>query len=738
MTERSRWLAPLVAALVFLFAPRAWAIEYEIFIDVDDENDLFELNTTEQISDSTYVTLVDLMRRGTNLDEATREELYALPNLTYADVDRILAYRKEAGHIRDPAVLVSAGVLDRKLLASLAAFIVIGEESTRKAPVSGFVQYQTVWTSRDRRAPPMILQARVNTLKHLTIGMAGQLNRNRLGEVRWDPNRDAFTAQPNRTRPQLTKAFIQWDTPKFGAILGSYRIGFGQKLTFDNSGRYTPNGFFLDDSYYRRVKSTRLCKESAGELDETPCDTNVYGTPDYRFRYGLLGAAVGAKHLSVGDSWFQLYGFFSYQPRDIYQYMIDDRNVCDDPSSDAPECSAPKVYKAQDDPLAETSTYSYQTLPNMFALALGGGNFSWFHDRRTHVGVTGYGASPRWLVAGAKPDFADYAPLPYGGAFGAVGVDASWGRRWADLFAEVSRSFDHQDGLGGGFAGILRATATWDVHEVEVSARYYDTKFVNPFARPIAGLDVNAGLRASDEAGGRIRYSALLAKRLVLRTFLDVWTNIASKRPELRTYVRADFEATKWFSPGLWVTIQDRDTRNYGGAAESFCSLQDNGYASDANDAVTEDDPSNQNATSDVASYVEGCTGERYTLQPRMRFTPHDRVSFLLQYRHSFTEDTDYPNSVRHDGAAYFMISARPIDRLLIRSRFRFFDNDLQNNLAYERSVWAYLELSYRVARWLTPRVRYDVYARIDDRPSTQARVPVPEHWLWFELESRF
>jgi hypothetical protein len=725
VTELRRWLAPVLALLLWSIARPARAIDYEVFIDVDDEDELFDLYVTEQITESTYLTLVEVLRRGIDLDEATREDLYSLPNLTYADVDRILGYRADAGHITDPAALVAAGVLDERTVASLAVFITVGSEELRKAPVRGFVQYQTVWTVRDERAPPMLLQARITTLRHLTIGIAGVLNRNRLGKVGWDANRDALAAQPNRTRPQLTKAFVQWDTEKWGVIAGSYRIGFGQRLTFDNSGRYTPNGFFLDDAYYRRVKLTRLCRQSAGELDAAPCDPNTYVTPDYRYRYGLLGVAAGAKHIDVGKGWMQAYGFFSYQPRDLYQYQAYDRSTCADPlDADDEGCASPPVYKAQDDPLAPTSSFSYQSLPNMFALVIGGANVSWFADRRTHVGVTGYGATPRWLTKGADTDFRPYSLLPYGGAFGAVGADASWGYRWADLSAELSRSFDHERGRGGGYAAILRQTSTWDVHELEVSARFYDKEYNNPFARPIAALDQSAGLRASDEAGVRVRYNATLAKQVIVRAFLDVWSEVSSPHPKIKSYAHVDWYANRWFQPGLWVDIQDRDARP-GTGFDAYCDLGD--YADGG------DDPSAIGASS-----ASACSGERYSLTGRMAFQPHPRLALTLQYRHDFTEDSHYPRGVRHDVNGYFMISTRPIDPLRIRGRVRFYDDDLQNNHRFERSLWMFVDVSYRVARWLTPRVRYDFIQRLDRRASTAARDPVPEHWLWLELESRF
>lgn len=749
-------------------ATTAHAIEYEVFVDVDDEDDLYELYASGQIGEDSYLSLLEIMRRGTDLDTADRDELYTLPNLTYAEVDRILAYRTEAGRLRDPAALVPAGVLTQRKLAAIAPFLTTGDAKKVKAPVSGFAQFQTVWTSKDTRVPAMSLQARVTTLRHLTVGLGAIVTRNRLGPVTWDPNRQALTAESAAPRVRLPKAFVQWDTPEYGVIAGSYRIGFGQRLTFDNSGRYTPNGFYLDDALVRRVELTRLCKESTGELDDAPCDTSVYVTPDHSFRIGLLGAAAGAKHIKVKSGWLQVYGFFSYQPRDLYQYQVYDKRACEDPTVDSEQCTSPDVFHKRSPLLADTSEFSFQTLPNMFDLVLGGGNFAWFHDRRTHVGVTGYGAQPRWLVGGADLDFRPYSPFPSGGAFGAVGADASWGYRWADIFAEVSRSFDRERDpgfvldnpndlapLGGGFAGILRHTATWDVHEIEATVRYYDDDYNNPFARPIAASDQSGGVRASDEVGGRLRYSAFLGDRAALRTFLDIWSDTAGEQIQLRTFARADVDATKWFRPGLWFEARDRNLRSAASVlgvgtdsdplspgqqvTESFCDLGDSASTFDTNDGIVPNTNDFEDIDPDsIEDDLTICTGERYSVTPRLRFAPHKRVWLLLQYRHDFVEDGNYPDSIRHDANAYFQIAARPIDPLRLRMRWRYYSDDIADSARLEESVWGYVDVSYRVARWLVPRLRYDIVFLLDDRATTQARQPNPAHWLMFEVESRF
>ncbi|MCA9698307.1 MAG: helix-hairpin-helix domain-containing protein, partial [Myxococcales bacterium] len=288
------WLTGVLLALLCLLPRPALAIEYEVFIDVDDEDDLNELLASDQISEDTFNTLIELRRRGVDLNEASREELYSLPNLTYEDVDRILAYRAEAGIIHAPADLAAAGVLDLRTLGSILTFIRAGDPEARLTATHGWVRYQTAWSTQDRGVPPMVMQARVTTLRQLTIGAAGFVTRQRPGPPVWDPNRDALMAEQMKPRVNLPKAFVQWDGDKFGVIVGSYRAGFGQRLIFDTTNRYTPNGFYFDDAVYRPNQLGQICRESAGELPESPCAGdlgNTYGIKDFRWRDSQRGVA---------------------------------------------------------------------------------------------------------------------------------------------------------------------------------------------------------------------------------------------------------------------------------------------------------------------------------------------------------------------------------------------------------------------------------------------------------------
>jgi hypothetical protein len=749
--------ALFMAALLAVVLPRsAHAIEYEVFIDVDSYDELNELWVAGIISEDTFNTLVELQRRGLDINRADRELLYSLPNLTYDDVDRIIAYRTEVGVINTPADLVAAGVLDSQKLGSILMFLRIGNDREKLTATHGWVSYETAWSQMDRGVPPMVMRARITTLRQLTVGVAGFVTRQRPGNPVWDPNREALIAEEMQPRFVPRKYFVQWDTSRWGVIAGTYRMGFAQRLTFDNSNSYTPNGFFLDDAVYRYNKLGTACRESAGELPESPCAGEageIYVSRDWRWRDNdLRGIAIGAKHLSLPVGWLQVYGFGSWQSRQIYQYELYDKRSCEDPRSTDPMCGAPEVFVSRDgQPLLDpTSSHKFQTLPNMYDEVLGGGNFSWFHDRRTHVGLTGYGATALWKVKGAELDFQEWSPTPFGGPWGAVGADMAWGRGWSDLAFEVARSFDSMKRVtnnseysggsstygGGGFAGIMRHTSTFGDNEIEVTARYYDTNYANPYAGPISQPDEYDGNRARNEAGGRIRYGGRVADRLDLRASADIWVQPTQLAPKMLSYVRSDLDVNRWFRPGLWLQYRSSDLRPN---SNRGCQLD---YEGDGN---SED--SNYTETGDV-DYRSGCINEMGQVIARFAFRPiKNKLSIIAMYQHEFIDDTRINYRMRQDSVAMLTVRANPISSFRIAARIRYVFEDIHVDARhppdgvddkYQQYVWSYLDLSYVISKVFLIRTRYDVFAWLDERDSTLSRIPGTEHRLRLELEARF
>ena len=720
MQLRKARVALVLAATIVL--PRvAAAHPYETFIDVDSEEDLYDLHATGQIDDSTLAELVEVMQRGVDLNKADREELYSLPNLTYDEVNAILTYRDTAGFIRDPVDLVVNDVLSQDKLEAIAAFLVVSSPSRPLFATDGWIRSQTRWTVNDGdKTPPVALQARLSTLQHLTVGAASTLSRNRISDVVYDPTRGALSARAADDQVHVPKLYAEWEGDKWAAIAGTYRIGFGQRLTFDNTSLYTPNGFVVDDQLYRDDYLVTACKEAAGELPTSPC-TGVagdeYTTPDYRWRDGLLGAAVGMHDVPVGTGTLQSYGFFSYQPRSIYQYEIYDKNTCDDPHNDGdPGCSAPTVYKRGEDPLDPTSRFSYETLPDMYAEMTAGGNVSYATGRRSHIGVTGYGSTINWLTRGVNLDFQEWSRYPYGGPFGAVGADGAIGFGMNDLFGEVTRSFDSTPGGGGGFAGLVRLVTTLAHHnELETSVRYYDTDFKNPYARPIAASDELEGSRARDEAGLRLRYTALLDKRLSLRAMADGWRSPSDGSSNILLEERSDVDLTDQYGVGLWALYENKDLGQNGvGQCFSIPTMTDENGA------------------------PIPCAGEKYQVTGRFRYTPVKRYSLVAQYSHAILGDNHDTSSYRQDAQASLIATAKPTDDIRVRARTRYLFQDVADNTYLEQSLWSYVNLEYRLRQRDKLSLRYDLYIYLDKRMNTAARTPSPEQWLWLSYESRF
>lgn len=684
----------LVFTCLLALTPRtASAVQYEVFIDIETEEDLYDLLVTEQISESSFNALLLLHQTRVELNRASRQGLYLLPNLDYGHVDRILAYRREVGVIHGLGDLVAARVLKSELVSSMRAFVIVRVPDAPKPRASGFLRVQGRWSGRHDRLPPAsAVQARVKALHNLDIGVAGTLTRNGLHRARWDPSRAALSAEAERVRFDVPKLYIEWEDDDWEIVGGTYRVGFGQRLTFDVTDQVTPNGFFGDYELRRDNELGLACRRSAGELQVSPCPSDRVArvTPDYAWTNRLAGVAVGLKALPLGQGWLQAYAWGSYQVHRIAQIEIFNAGACDDPGRDEdPACGAPPVYVRTGDPTAPASVAAFATLPAMYVEGLAGANASYFWHDRAHVGLTGYGSVPKWLVRGAELGFQEFSRKPFGGPFGALGVDAAFGFRAQDFFAEVARSFDSQLGGGGGYGLVLRSVTTLPGSEVDVSVRYYGAKYVNPYARPVSAPDELDGLRARDEAGLRLRATTQLGQRVGLRTAVDGWRELSSGALNGLLFARMDLRIASSWAWALWTEYRNS-------------------------------------------------ASQRFVVATRLAYEPVRRFAISGQFQHRWVGSNRAGPQFQQDVAAILNVTARPADLLRLRLRLRYDFEDVWNNHRLPQTLWAYLDAALTVRERDMLRVRYDLRAFLDHRESTRARVPNPEHWLWLEYIFRY
>jgi hypothetical protein len=596
MFNRAQYLS--IAVLAAVLSP-AGANPYQSFLDAETEQDLYDALSVHQIDSETFERLLDLLARGVDLDVASRPELYELPNLTYGEVDAILAYRAQRagqGGLGDGRSLVFAGILDELHYEAIAPFLAIRSSAPGWGGVRGWAQAQTRSSIEERGVPPLGLRVRASGFGWWTGGVAVAVTRQRLDDVRYDPNRQSLIAGEPEVRVALPKAYLRWEDERYAVLLGSYRAGFGQRLVFDTTGAEQPAGFTFDDQLVTSAGQTRACKLSTGE-SPSPCAVQDDGeaaavTPDMRWRESLLGAAISAKRLSIGPGWLGLHTWGSYAERAVYQYELIDRARCPDPRRELdPGCAALAVVQRPEGPLLSPAPrHAYQTLPAMFAEALLGGNATYSLDRRTRFGLTGYAARSSDLVEGVVLGTQPGSRFPGGLRWGALGGELAVGNGALDLGAELARSFDElprDAGVaeGGGLGAVVRLVMsrrhTEDVREppppgsvppgdraagagspstggeLELTARYYQATFVNPYARPVAAADELQGQRARDEAGVRARAS-WSGPHAGLRASLDVWSNTRRGSPRVAGDVRAEVQARPRLSWGASLAFTAR------------------------------------------------------------------------------------------------------------------------------------------------------------------------------------
>ena len=729
----------LTSALVAV--PVAWlalasvadAAPYEAFIDIESPEDLDDLLATGQIDSETHAALYELLARGVDLDRATREELYSLPNLTYDEVDAILGYRETQGFIANPADLVAAGAVTEQKLLAIAAFLVQVDRRRGEYAPRGDVVVRTRASQGDHDLPPILLRARVSFGKDLSAGFAATLTRLRVGAVSWDPNNHALLADRPGLRPHLPKVFVRRRTDKLDVIAGTYRIGFAERLTFDNSADYTPNGIYADNQISSSDSElSRECKESIGGLAASPC-TGVYEyvTPDFHWSDGLLGVAAGSDHLPLsGDSYLQAYAWGSYQPRSIYQYELVDRLACPDPRDQTdPACKAPTVLvrPEADDPFTPAAAAAYQTLPDLYAETLVNDHLTVHTARHDFVGVTAYGATTRWLIDqpdDVRLDAQEWSRLPIGGRYGAIGASAGLGRGIYDGFAEVTRSFDRiPDGPGaidggGGIGAIVRGTRSVRKREVEVSLRYYDPDFVNPYAGSIAASDEVEGQRVRGEQGVRVKYAGLhgnLNLRLSIDALRSYIVDTDSWAPRLTTYAHVDLQASDQLTYGVWIDFADKDL---GAGGYGAC------YETEIDEGLT-----------DAPDF---CRGMRLKTLGRLRYKVDRSLTFTASLQHSWVDDPRYDDKRRNDVAGTLIALWRPSPKLRVRGRVKYLSEDISDGEYLEESVWTYAEVVSRVRARDTLTLRGDLFVFLDDRDSSARRSPQPELRVLASYQARF
>lgn len=283
----------------WLVSTPTWAAIYENAVAVDDEETLFDLQQRQDVSTATVETLLELMREGVDINLATREQLSDVPGLQLQDVEAILTHRHAHGPFNSLEQLVEAQLLSSEQLQQLRPFLKLS--SAGDFLIRGRARLVSRFTATDNVAPPVLLSARLAGPAQLSAGVMLATTRLLASPPHYDATRDALQVQGIHYSVHLPRFFVQWAPGKAKILLGTYTVGFAERLTLDTSRRVTPNGMYLTDDFQRPLDLARPCRVSnvrglfdasqAASCSESVDEAVPYVTSDFNCRRGVSGSS---------------------------------------------------------------------------------------------------------------------------------------------------------------------------------------------------------------------------------------------------------------------------------------------------------------------------------------------------------------------------------------------------------------------------------------------------------------
>jgi hypothetical protein len=668
----------LLALAVLLTAIPVAAYDYRAPILVDDEDDIYELLLSGDIDDDEKDTLVELYRDPLDLNEASRQELYGLPGLTYTMVDAIIARRDDKPFTSVAQVKKVAGI-DNEIYVQLRPFIDVvrvrketGPE--RKSKIQGQVRAKVAdrikgegrnTTAKvDDDLPESYLRIKVKDAGLWEVG-AAVVTQNTVGAVSKvedipyvveiddlgfpveksiDYNEFYFVKTSGETYlPSWPKVYAKFEFEDIKALAGSYRVGFGQRLLIDNIGQQNPYGF-KPDLYI-------------GEGE--------YGFSPYR---GFFGAVATVPLMSNGKQRLEATPFFSWWRHDIYQsdmkHKVGEADGCysEDPESCYQKYALLEPYKD-----VGYLKLDSQSFPRAWSELIGGANATLHFGRYSHVGLTGF-ASMVDFHFGDDDAVLTGNGYPERKLFYAMGLDGAYVAGDLSMFGEVAL----MDNLS--YAGIGRAL--WELGDfvVEGSAHYYDVEYDNPHSRGSAMADQFDGSARKGELGGMLSLKYRPVKWLSVRLDQDIWQTPVWKDGDTKeestdvlrgeTYLRIDTVPVEKVRLGGFFKLADRDITESGTDEEYYSS----------------DEPAR---------------GEKYQWGAQLSTQLIPNIRVWAYYKQAFIDvgsnspDKDVPKDSREmEHYAVLKVSLRPLafvekkweKLLVIDARGKYFEGDLEGD----------------------------------------------------------
>lgn len=724
-----RCSSPLLTGLLILWmAAPAQAREYSTEIDINDEDDLRELYYDVQIDEEEFRILLLLLDNPVDINRSEKSDLYALPGISAQVADAIVEER----NLNGPYVLL-ADLMTRvegiswRTLDRIEPFVYLSMPDGTKPAFRGTIYYglyrdfdactpiEDDYEARSKyrcqlgydKWPAMLLSARVEILGWLDVGFAGAMHEG-VKKAVYDPASRDIYASYGAPLFEPHSAYVRVRRAHGEVIGGSYHADFGRGLVIGTSGNRDRHGYSLQ----------KLVTVGA----ETSIDPHD----------GLFGAGARAHSLQVGRADFDLSVFGSIRSYDLYSSYMKLTAGESNPNLITENYSSPRIW-------IDGQRSRSITLPDVFRVGLAGGNVTVRFNRRTHVGVTGYGAfQDRTAMEGIDdPDvFVVSQRWPTDVGFGTLGIDGAIGFGLLDFSGEAAFWLAQTPAMALYFRARLEPA--WG--EFTLSARHYGPDYANPFARGEANSDQLLGYTDRNEQG--LRFTGLYKpnKRFSTRGRVDLSRNILLRTWDLRLNTSITGRPLEWLQVRGTLRFTDQNLALggrqaiYSGDLEEAFFLQD-GLIDDIQRILSDPRLNSEDLSEfeDFLDELEERAGQKVTLGWQVRADHSKRGDITLRYSRSWTDnrktvqfsDVSCQYAMQQSHAVRLSGSLKPHKTTTIRGSVRYHDNDTDGSRSGglsgtygDTAIYGYLQVEQKVADKLKFSVRGLAGRRLPDSPS--------------------
>ncbi len=686
-------LAVAVALTLALWWPRsATSYDYGLPIHVSSEEDIYELYATGELTEEETQRLVTLFNSKLDLNRASAEALYNLPDVTMDLAEAIVTYREEVGYFRNFDQVAEVPGMTQAILEEIEPFARVRFRIRLKLPATGSVKTRVAYEFGNRpeqvdpddppslgasyrpselgldTLPSAYVRVRASDGERVETGLLASVGEG-IVSFTFDEASMAYWVDWGRPLLELNKAYLFLHRGDWDIIAGNYGAGFGERLVFDETRRLNPDGLYIDDE--------------------------INGTTEFSTPQRLFGVGVTYRGIELGPTAVEVTGFLSREAMDVFQYnlVLEPREGTDDEST--------VVH------LGELKLMQ-QTIPGAYTEQLAGGHVTARLDERNYVGVTGYYSQV----------FLPYTDVPFHLSYGAPSDRNRFGAVGLDFGAELWQvQLNGEGALMDNGAGAVYLQSILDLEQGEVlgSFRAYGQEFDNPHSRGFADADVYERERDRDETGFYLRGLYRITPWLRVRGSVNRWYRPSQDVNRLALTGRLSVLPSRTWDVALYGTWKDKNL-SVGGRTRCYQGDRGECWEDVPVDQQVTDSSFEQEYTGTVLESSEG-NGARAQLMIRVKTTALPRTRVTVFYKRTYMDDHDmYLNA---DGTlspgwrvgqqAWLKTRLTPAPNTFLTFRIRYVDEDVYGDKG-ERAWDAYLDLARRIPRRRKYSLRYMIY----------------------------